>query len=957
MKKSILFILAAPAFAAAAIAADITGRAVDSSSEPLPGVSVRLLENDSVTRALAVADVDGRFSIPSVRRGDYALSLTMTGMDTVTRTISVPDTDSLINVGDITLTEASVTLKEAVVTAVKAAVVAKQDTLEFNAGSYATRQNSTVEDLLKKLPGVQVGSDGSITSNGKTVSKILVDGKEFFSDDPTAASKNLPSELVDKVQVVDRKSDLARITGVDDGEEETVINLTVKKQMKNGWFGTIGGGYGTDGRYEGSFNLSTFTNNQQISIIGGANNTNDLGFGDAGRGRFMNFGPSGGITSSQRIGLNFNVGRTDSLRFGGNIFYSHSDRRAISRTDTQYLFPDSVSYSNSGSNSIDRGHNVSGNFRLEWKIDANNTLDFRPSFSFNSRSSELNDTSLLRAGDAALSKVNSNRTHRFNNGTSWNADGNLIFNHNFPSRPGRSFSAQARYSFSSTAQRTTSWNQILYYLKADDSEDIYRYLFSRQWNNSVEGRFTWTEPLGDPSRGNFLQAAYRIQYRFNNADKDTYDIPDPNLTAPGFTPQDFTSIPVDAIFNTQLSNRFRNTFSTQELRLGYKKVHKKYNLEAGLVISPSSSESNDLIDAARNVPAHWVWNVAPFARFRYKFSKTSGIRADYRARTSSPSVSKLQPVADVSDPLNITVGNPDLKPEFTQTVGLHFNNYNAATQQSVFAALRGQYTSDVIVARTVTDKSTGARTTTYTNTSGNYNVMAMAMLNQPFRNSKFRFSSRMMANYTSSAGFINGDFNRSGNLNVAPNLGLTFSSSIFQMSVNPTYTFSMATNTLELQPNRYTHTYGFTADATLTLPFGLDISTDLSFDKSSGFSNGFNIEQWLWNAQISYSFLRDRSLTVYARAYDILGQNKNISRSVSADMISDNSYNDLTRYVMVGVTWTFNTMKKKKTAEIPEEFDGPPGPPPGDSNGERPEGRPGGFRGGPMGPPPGHRMP
>ncbi len=952
MRKTIAFILAAPLFAAAAIAADITGRVVDSSSEPLPGASVRLLENDSVTRALAVADVDGRFSIPSIKPGNYSLSLTMTGMDTVTRTLAVPATDTILNVKDITLTETSITLKEAVVTAVKAAVVARQDTLEFNAGSYATKQNATVEDLLKKLPGVQVGSDGSITSNGKTVTKILVDGKEFFGDDPTAASKNLPSELVDKVQVVDRKSDLARLTGVDDGEEETVINLTVKKQMKNGWFGTVNGGYGTDGRYEGSFNVSTFTNNQQISIIGGANNTNDLGFGDSGRGRFMNFGPSGGITSSQRIGLNFNVGRTDSLRFGGNIFYSHSDRRATSRTDTQFLFPDSVSYSNSGSSSIDRGHNVSGNFRLEWKIDANNTLDFRPSFSFNSRRSELNDTALLRSGDAALTKVNTNRTRRFNNGTSWNADGNLIFNHNFPSRPGRSFSIQTRYSFSSTIQRTTSWNQILYYLKEDDSEDLYRYLFSKQWNNSVEGRFTWTEPLGDPSHGNFLQGAYRIQYRFNNADKDTYDIPDQDLSSPGFTPQDFFSIPTDAIFNTQLSNRFRNTFSTQELRLGYKKIHSKYNLEAGLVLSPSSSESNDLIDQTRNVPVHWVWNVPPFARFRYKFSKTSSIRAVYRASTSSPSISRLQPVADVSDPLNITVGNPDLKPEFTQSIGLHFNNYNSESKQSLFAALRGQHTSDVIVARTVTDKTTGGRTTTYTNTSGNYNVMAMAMLNQPLRNSKFRFSARMMTNYTSSAGFINGDFNRSGNLNVAPNLGITFSSTLFQMSVNPTYTFSMASNTLKLQPNRYTHTYGFTADATLTLPFGLDISTDIAFDKSSGFSSGFNIEQWLWNAQISYSFLRDRSLTVYARAYDILGQNKNISRSISADMISDNSYNDLTRYVMFGVTWTFNTMKKRNTADIPEEFDGPPAPPPGELR-EKGDG----FRGAPAGPPPGQRIP
>ncbi len=230
MRKTIAFILAAPLFAAAAIAADITGRVVDSSSEPLPGASVRLLENDSVTRALAVADVDGRFSIPSIKPGNYSLSLTMTGMDTVTRTLAVPATDTILNVKDITLTETSITLKEAVVTAVKAAVVARQDTLEFNAGSYATKQNATVEDLLKKLPGVQVGSDGSITSNGKTVTKILVDGKEFFGDDPTAASKNLPSELVDKVQVVDRKSDLARLTGVDDGEEETVINLTVKKK-------------------------------------------------------------------------------------------------------------------------------------------------------------------------------------------------------------------------------------------------------------------------------------------------------------------------------------------------------------------------------------------------------------------------------------------------------------------------------------------------------------------------------------------------------------------------------------------------------------------------------------------------------------------------------------------------------------------------------------------------------
>ncbi len=946
MKKSLLFLAMMLIAAIPAVAAIVSGKVSDSSSQPLTGVSVQLIQYpDSVRKGFATTDVKGLFRISKVTPGNYALHFSMVGMDDVVKTFVVTDTTRKVEFNSIVMTETATMLGEAVVTGVKAAVVAKQDTMEFNAGSYKTQANATVEDLLKKLPGVEVSSDGSITSGGKSITKILVDGKEFFGDDPTTATKNLPSDLVDKVQVVDRKSDLARITGVDDGEEETVINLTVKKNMKNGWFGRLGGGYGTDKRYEGTLNLSTFTDNNQISLIGGANNTNNLGFGDGGRGRFMNFGPSGGITASQRLGLNFNVGKTEKFRVGGNVFYSHSDRNALSQSTIHNLANENTkeSYKTEESTSGDIGHNVRANFRMEWKMDEYNTLDFRPEFSFNSRHSELMDTSYFRTvnPDGTRNLVNHDQTQRFNHGTSYNATGRLIFNHNFKSKPGRSFSVQVNYTFSDTKQHTTTWNDIIYYLDNDKNDEYYRFIDNHQWNNSVSGRLTWTEPLGDVKRGNFLQIAYNMKYNFNNSDKSTYDIPLPSIEE-GFLATDYNYIPVGSIFNEDLSNSFRNKFMTQELQVGYKKVNKKYNLEAGMILSPSSSSSTDLINPDRNIDTRWVWNVAPFMRFRYRFSKTKSLRVDYRARTTSPSLTQLQPVPDVSDPTHIVVGNPDLDPTFTQSLNLHFNNYNTETQQSIFTMARLQYSTNVIVNNTSRDDNTGNSVTTYENVNGNFSGFGMFMLNQPLRNRKWRFNVRTRANFTSSAGFINGILGRTGNLGLYPNIGMTFTCDVFQMSVNPAYSFSMVTTThekKEKQGNQFTHSYGFNADASVYLPFGLDLNTDISFDKTAGYSAGFNTTQWLWNAQISYSMLKDKSLTLSVRAYDLLGQRKNVTRSVSDSQIVDNRYNDLGRYFMFGISYTFNTMKNK--AKRGDEFNGMPGPPPG------------GGRGGMHGPPPG----
>lgn len=930
-----------------ALAVTIKGNVLDSDGGGLPGVAVQLVSiADSTRVGYVMTDADGSFKLENLKPADYNLLLTMTGMDDISKVVNIADSAETKDLGNMTMTENSVMLGEAVVTAVRAAVVAKQDTLEFNAGSFHTNPTASVEDLLKKLPGVEVGSDGSITSGGKTVTKILVDGKEFFADDPKMASKNLPSNMVEKVQVVERKSETARLTGVDDGEDETVINLTVKKDMNNGWFGNISAGYGTDDRYQGSFNINWFKNGNQVSIVGGGNNINEMGFTDQGRGRFRDFGGNNGINSTQQLGINFNVGNEDKFRIGGNVLYTHSDRDSRSRFDTQYLFPDSISYLRGGSKTRDRGHSIRAQFRMQWNITESDVLDFRPDFSLNLRRSELLDSSILRASMADADKVNSSYALRGNRGKDYNASGRLIYTHKFLSRPGRSFSAQFNYTFSNTRERTTTWNDIEYYLRQDDSERLFQYLDSKQWSNSIEGRLTWTEPLGDPSRGNYLEVAYKASLRFNNADKLTYDVPlsddlDPFLTGL----PDYKSVPEGSELSYDLSNRFRNLFSTQELQVGYKKTTSLYNLNAGITFSPSSSGSEDLINPDRNIDTRWVFNFAPYLRFRYKFSKTSSLSANYRARTSQPTLTQMQPVADVSDPLNIKVGNPDLKPTFTQNIGVHFNNYNTETQQSMFAVANASFALNNIVSRTLTDPETGVRTTTYANANGNWNVFGMFMLNQPLRNRKWRVMARFNGRYASNAGYIDGQFNRSGNLVLSPTAGMTFSSDIFQMTVNPTYSFQMATSTLQLQENRYTHSYGFDADASLYLPFGLEVSTDLSFAKSTGYSQGFDNTQWLWNAQLSYSVLKDKSLTLSVRAYDLLGQKKNVSRSVSANMITDNEYNDLSRYVMFGVTWKFNTLTKKVAANMPSDL-----PPDGGPGMRRPRGRT------PMGPPPGRNV-
>lgn len=949
--------------ATTAQAASVKGVVYDATAdEPMAQASVKLLAaRDSSFVKGTAADDDGFFQFTDLRPGRYIVQVSYIGFKTLNKDVRLTKEEPDVDLGSIGMVDSGVLLKETTVTGRRAEVKVSEDTIEYAAESYRTQPNAVAEDLIKRLPGVEVGSDGKITAQGKEVTKILIDGKEFFSDDPKVASKNIPVDMIDKVQVVDRKSDLARMTGVDDGEDETVINLTVKKGMNNGWFGNATVGYGTDKRYGANVIANHFWNGNQLTFIGNANNTNNLGFSDGNAERFRRFGGDNGIRESQSIGVNFNVGRGDEFRVGGDLMYSHNTNTTVRSIARQYLFTDSVSYYDELQNAKDRGHNLRGNFRLKWEIDSLNTIDFRPNFTYNSNRSDQAQTSDTYAGDADRTHVNSSENLNRSEGDSFEFSGQLVYNHNFWQQKGRAFSAQLRYRMSNVHEDERAYTLNRFFL-LETEEETDQIINNHTWMNNVMSRLTWTEPIGDPAKGNYAQVAYHFNYRWNNADKLVYDHngtpvldTQPQFINPLsweearemmsiFGPSILTDRRLQKIvagdgdeLDPELSNSFRNTFFTQRIQLGYKRVSKSLNLDVGVSVNPSMSKSENLTNAAKTIPTRWVWDLAPYLRLRYKFSKQTTLQAFYRGRSQQPSMTQLQPVADVSNPLRIVIGNPDLNPTFTHNAHIRFNDFNVESQRSIMAMLRGQYSRNSIVSRTSYNEETGGQTTTYENVNGVWSLMGFNMISFPFRNKSWQFTNHFFARFNVDKGYINGDFNTSRNFSFNEAPSISYRNDYIEVEARPYYGINTTGNSLPSRAATTVHTFGGNLDVVYNAPFGLSVGTDLTYSDSRGYSQGYNASQWIWNASISYSFLPGRVATIALKAYDLLKQRESISRNVTAAYIQDQEYNTLSRYFMLTFTYKFNSFAG---GAIPEnkyqDFNrrwGPPGGGPGEHGG------------------------
>lgn len=930
----LLMILFSPMAFAQQSGVNVTGSVVEQGSDtPIEQATVRLLNvKDSAMVRGVVSARNGSFTLKNVKKGSYLLHITFIGYDPLYQPLQITGKKNPVNVGKLELSDGAIELGEAVVIGKAPEVTVRNDTVEYNADSYKVTEGSVLEDLLKKMPGVEVDSEGKITVNGKEVKKVMVDGKEFFSDDPKVASKNLPAKMIDKLQVLDKKSDMAQMTGFDDGEEETVINLTVKPGMKQGWFGNAYGGYGSKDRYEGNAMVNRFVNNDQITFMGGANNTNNMGFSDlastmfsgmgGGGGRRGGFGAGSGITSSGNAGLNFSKEfKPDKLTLGGNTRYSHSDNDARSKSDRQNILPgDSSSYDNSEAMSRTKSDNFGVDFRLEWKPDTMTQLIFRPSFSFShSMNDNFSDATTL---DNERDTVNTNKSSNYSESNGYNLNASIDFSRKLNNK-GRVFSATLSGGNSDSYSDGMNRSDIVYFNQTDALKNSIIDQRSRYDNKGFNYRayVSWVEPIG---HNNFIQATYSISQRKQEALKNVY-----NQDADG----------IYNVLDSAYSQSYRNNFISQRASLSFKSQREKFNYTIGLNLDPSYSSSENFVgDTTLSKITRKVVNLSPMAQFNYMFDKRTNLRIMYNGRTSQPSMTQLQPVADISDPTNITIGNPDLNPRYTNNVFIRFQQFTPEKQRAFMIMTNGSYIINDIVSYTSYNQETGVKTTTYKNVNGNYSGNVRMMLNTPLKNKKFSINSMTMASFANSNGYINEEKNTNRNLILSERGGIDFRSSYLDLGVNGNIRYNATSNSLQKENNQNTFNYGAGGYTTIYLPLNFKIESDVNWSTNSGYGDGFKQNEVLWNASASKSFLKNNQGTLRFKIYDILQQRSNISRSVTASYIQDSEYNTLGSYFMVHFIYRFSIFKGGASASDVKT--------PGRSGRGR----------GPMGPPPGHRF-
>lgn len=893
----------------------ITGKIVDQETkEPVAQANVRILhQKDSLYLNGVASDQEGNFAI-SVPYGNYIIHVTYVGHHDLFRNVTISNTNRTANLGSVELGTDNILLDAAVVTAKAAEIVVRGDTVEYNADSYKVTESAILEDLLKKMPGIEIDSEGKITVNGREIKKIMVDGEEFFSTDPKVASKNLPAKMVEKLQVLDRRTDMAQMTGFDDGEEETIINLMVKPGMKEGLFGNAFVGYGTKDRYEGNAMVNYMKDKNQYTVLGGFNNTNNAGFSDlassmfgsgGGGGRRMFFGGRSGITTSGNAGFNFSQQFTNKLKLGGNLRYGNTDNNTLSKTHTQNILSSGNTLEDENNSSNNYSQNFNMDLRLEWTPDTLTRIIFNPEGSvYNNRRTELSD--FLTTTETLEDSINYGDSRYNSTGDGKNLSARLDVSRTL-GKKGRILSVQLRGGMSDSENEGTNLSNTFYNgTKPDDLIDQ-RFVNTNDSKN-WRGYVSYVEPLGN---NNAIQFAYQYRQNISGSDKDTR-VKDES--------GNYT------VLDEQYSKRLENNFTNQEIEFNFQSVRQKYDYTIGFSVQPSSSQSktfigdNKISDFTRDVV-----NYAPMAQFNYRWTRQHNLRLRYFGNTDQPSVTQLSPVVDVSNPLNITYGNPDLNPSFEHRLNLRYQNFNPEKNRSMgfFGDIR--YLTNDIVSSTMTDRETGRRETTYENVTGNWNANGRMMMNIPLKNIRFSVFSMSFASYNHANGFSNLEKNLSRRLNLGETLGLNYRSDLIDFGIRGNISYNKVKNSLEGQRDQEFLNYGGNANTTLYLPWDMSIESDINYSTNSGYSDGFTQDEWLWNASIQKQLFKQKNGTIRLKIYDILQQRSNISRSVTSNYIRDTTTNTLTTYFMVHFVYRFNIFKNGATREdmMPQHGPGP----------------------------------
>ncbi len=986
MKKYLLLaLLVVTCAVASAQHREISGFLIDKDSrEAVPMATVQLLRLDSTFVAGVMSTDSGRFVVQAPANGRYLLKVSSIGYNTTVKRVQVED-DGDVDLGRVVFASDAVMLKEAQVTAQALKVTVVEDTFVYNSAAYRTPEGSVIEELVKRLPGATVDDDGNITINGKEVKKILVDGKEFMTGDTKTAMKNIPTSIVDKVKAYDQKSDLSRVTGIDDGNEETVLDFGTKPGMNKGLMANVDVGVGTESRYSNRLFAGFFNKSMRIFGMGNANNVNDMGFGGRGGG----FGRGrNGLNATKMAGVNMNWEKKDTLKIDGHLRWNHSNGDVYSKTSSENFVSTVGSFSNSLSQSYSRSDAFDFRARVEWTPDSMTNVMFRPTASlsksdglssaqngsYNDDPYDYVDSPLDEQDMAVLATdsiiVNATQSQSISYTDAKSVGAMLQYNRKLNSS-GRNVTVRADVDYKDSESTQLSTNnvhlyQVQNYLGLDSTYQTNRYTEtpSKDWSYALQA--TYSEPI---FKGGYLQFSYKFNYSYSKSDRNTYDFSNlgegffSGVTARYRSWGSYLSL-LDNDYtyyrDADLSRYSEYKNYVHEIQLMFRMVREKYRLNAGVMLQPQhSSYVQDYqgvsVDTTRN-----VFNMSPTFDFRYRFSKVSNLRINYRASTTQPSISQLLDITDDSDPLNISTGNPGLKPSFTQRFRLFYNSYFEKTQQSVMTNVNFSTTSNSISDRVTYDETTGGRTTRPENVDGNWDLSAALMFNTPLDSAgRWNINTFTNLSYANNVGYVTlsstsgSEKNTTRDLQLSERFSGSYRNDWLEVELDGNLSYRHATNKLQPSSNLDTWQFSYGTNINATLPWGTTIATDLHMNSRRGYSDAsLNTNELVWNAQLSHSFLRGKPLTVMLQFYDILQRQSNLSRTISTTSRSDTEYNSINSYIMLHVNYRLNLFGGKDARRGPGgPGDGPGGP--GDrrrgSGGPPPGG--GGFGGGPGGGP------
>ena len=925
----------------------IRGSVVDSvSRKPLIEASVSLmLARDSSLVTFGITDGSGRYEFPKIAEGQYRVLVTYVGYRSRAQRVSVTKENPNPEAVPITLVATSQTLNEVSVQAERAPIAVKGDTLEFNAGSFKTRPNAQVEDLLKKLPGVEVDRDGNVKAQGQSVTKVLVDGKPFFGNDPKMATRNLPADIIDKVQLFDQSSEQSAFSGVDDGDREKTINITTKRDKRKGSFGQqmIGAGPkpGDDARYSGRISLNRFNNGQQISVLGMANNVNQQGFTAQDLGLGSNFGgagqgqggPAGGggnvirgganggsgngagqvgsnaITQSWAAGINYRDGWGKKIDVVSSYNASSTNTLTNQQSHRENVIPSGTSGSpvrsdagfvrdqTNGSDNTNTNNRF--NLRLDYRIDSMTTLRVIPSLSWLNSNYDNQSNAVTLTNEGVL--ANSSRTNYTSNGTGFNGNNSLLLFRKFQKK-GRTFSVNWNIAMNNQDNQgvNMSLNQFNGSSTSLTSGVITRDTVTgvitqtiNQRNNQQTHSMTntvnvsYTEPL---SLRQTLEFHYNLSDNHNTSDRVVNDFN-------GLTNQ-------YDLLNNQLTNNFVNDYVTNRGGLTWQTKRLKYTYAFGVDGQQAGLNSNNL--SQERTISRTFTNILPNALFTYNFGKSRTLRLNYRTRINAPSVNQLQPVINNINPLNIQLGNPGLQPEYSHNVTLNFNRFDANTFRNLFAFVSASRTDNKIVNSTSFTQS-GAQTTIPVNTNGYYTVNGSLVLGQPVKLGAQKTNVNLTTTLTHNRGtsFVNNQSNEAKNWLIGQGLRISSNfSEKLDLNLGGNINWQSARYSLQPQQNTTFLNQTITLDMYYQLPLRFTFSTDVYYNHYGGSSANYNQSYTLWNATLSRQLFKQNQGEIRFQAFDLLNQNQSIVRNVTDTYTEEVRSRVLNRYFMI--TFVYN---------------------------------------------------